>query len=47
MIFSYNKEAVGDCLVVVVANAKGGEVAVERVDDVARIYLEDTKEQLD
>ena len=44
MIFSYNKEAVGDCLVVVVANAKGGEVAVERVDDVARIYLEDTKE---
>lgn len=39
MIFSYNKAAVGDVLMIVVANAEGKEVAVERKGNIARVFL--------
>ncbi len=44
MIFSYNPEAVGDVLFVIVADAQGKKVRVERKNKVARIFLEDSQE---
>ncbi|MCU9533990.1 YtpR family tRNA-binding protein [Streptococcus sp. CSL10205-OR2] len=44
MIFTYNKEHVGDVLMVIVANDEGKRVAVERKGRVARVFLQDTKE---
>lgn len=42
MIFTYNKEHVGDVLMVIVAEDKGKERAFERRGNVARVYLEET-----
>lgn len=44
MIYSYNKEAVGDVLLVTVANAAGQKVASERKKNIARIFIEETNE---
>ncbi|GCF93763.1 tRNA-binding protein [Enterococcus florum] len=41
MIFSYNKQTVGDTLLVIAANDNGQENQVERKKDVARIYIPD------
>ena len=40
MIFTYNKAHVGDVLMVIVADSKNQEVAVEKKGQVARVYLE-------
>ncbi|WP_438838846.1 YtpR family tRNA-binding protein [Streptococcus pluranimalium] len=40
MIYSYNKEHVGDVLMVIVKEDKGQKVAVERHGKVARVFLE-------
>ncbi|MFU2163463.1 YtpR family tRNA-binding protein [Streptococcus pluranimalium] len=40
MIYSYNKEHVGDVLMVIVKEDRGQKVAVERHGKVARVYLE-------
>lgn len=42
MIFTYNKEHVGDVLMVIVAEDKGKERAFERRGNIARVYLEET-----
>ncbi|HFR3343624.1 TPA: YtpR family tRNA-binding protein [Streptococcus suis] len=42
MIFTYNKEYVGDVLMVIVADGKGQDVTVERKGKVARVYIEET-----
>lgn len=42
MIFTYNKEHVGDVLMVIVAEDKGQVVAAERKGKVARVYIEET-----
>ena len=39
MIFAYNKEHVGDVLLVIVADDQGAENQVKRVGDVARVSL--------
>lgn len=44
MIYSYNPKAVGDVLLVVVKNSGTEEVAVEKTDKVARVFLVETKE---
>lgn len=44
MIYSYNKEAVGDVLMITVANAANKKVISERQKDVARIAIEETGE---
>lgn len=44
MIFTYNKNHVGDVLMVIVANDEGKRVAVERKGRVARVFLQETKE---
>lgn len=44
MIFSYNKEHVGDTLLVIVADDKGQENQVERKGDIACIRVKETKE---
>ncbi|MBJ8350184.1 YtpR family tRNA-binding protein [Streptococcus zalophi] len=44
MIFTYNKEHVGDVLMVIVANDEGKRVSSERKGRVARVFLQDTKE---
>ncbi|MGT2799497.1 YtpR family tRNA-binding protein [Streptococcus marmotae] len=44
MIFTYNKEHVGDVLMVIVADSKNDQVAVERKGNVARVFLIDTQE---
>ncbi|MBJ8326391.1 YtpR family tRNA-binding protein [Streptococcus pacificus] len=44
MIFTYNKEHVGDVLMVIVANDEGKRVSVERKGLVARVFREDTNE---
>lgn len=44
MIFTYNKEQVGDVLMVIVANDEGKAVDVNRQADVARVYRQDTNE---
>lgn len=42
MIYSYNKEAVGDVLLITIANAANQKVTSERQKDVARISIEET-----
>lgn len=42
MIFTYNKEHVGDVLMVIVAENKGQAVQFERKGQVARVFLEET-----
>lgn len=44
MIFSYNKEHVGDTLLVTVANAAGNPVASESKGNITRVFVEETKE---
>lgn len=45
MIFTYNKEHVGDVLMVIVAEDKGQAVQFERKGQVARVFLEETGKQ--
>lgn len=42
MIYTYNKEQVGDVLMVIVKDSKGAKLAVERKGQVARIYLQES-----
>lgn len=42
MIYSYNKEHVGDVLMVIVKEDRGQKVAVERHSKVARVFLEES-----
>ena len=44
MIFTYNKEHVGDVLMVIVADGQGVKLAAERKGNVARIYRQDNGE---
>lgn len=44
MIFSYNKEAVGDTLLVIAANVKGQEVDKESRGLITRIFVKETGE---
>ena len=44
MIFTYNKEHVGDVLMVIVADGQGVKLAAERKGNVARIYRLDNGE---
>ncbi|MGT2833256.1 YtpR family tRNA-binding protein [Streptococcus halotolerans] len=44
MIYTYNKEHVGDVLMVIVKEDKGQQVAVERKGKLARVFLEDSGE---
>lgn len=44
MIFTYNKEFVGDVLMVIVANNEDAKLSVERKGNVARIFRQDTAE---
>ncbi|MEX2805280.1 YtpR family tRNA-binding protein [Streptococcus sp. H31] len=44
MIFTYNKEHVGDVLMVIVKDRKGAALAAERKGQVARVFLADTGE---
>ena len=44
MIFTYNKEFVGDVLMVIVANNEDAKLSVERKGNIARIFREDTAE---
>ena len=42
MIFTYNKEHVGDVLMVIVADSQDAKLSAERKGDVARVYRQDT-----
>ena len=44
MIFTYNKEHVGDVLMVIVADSQDAKLSAERKGDVARVYRQDTGE---
>ncbi|QIL45710.1 DUF4479 and tRNA-binding domain-containing protein [Vagococcus coleopterorum] len=44
MIYTYNKEAVGDVLMVTVANAAGNKVEADRKENIARIYVTESNE---
>ncbi|MBF0786723.1 MULTISPECIES: YtpR family tRNA-binding protein [unclassified Streptococcus] len=44
MIFTYNKEYVGDVLMIVVSDSKDAKVAVERKGNVARVFQVDSHE---
>lgn len=44
MIFTYNKEHVGDVLMTIVSDSKGAKVTAERKGNVARIFRIDTQE---
>lgn len=44
MIFTYNKEQVGDVLMVIVANDEGQPVAVDRRGQVTRVFRPDTEQ---
>ena len=44
MIFTYNKEYVGDILMVIVADRQDAKLAVERMGNVARVYRLDSAE---
>ena len=46
MIFTYNKEFVGDVLMVIVADNEGAKVAFERKGNVTRILREDTQQTI-
>ena len=41
MIFTYNKEHVGDVLMIIAADNQGAKLAAERKGRVARVYRED------
>ena len=41
MIFTYNKEHVGDVLMVIAADDQGAKLSAERKGNVARVYRED------
>jgi len=41
MIFTYNKEYVGDVLMIIAADNQGAKLAAERKGRVARVYRED------
>ena len=47
MIFTYNKEYVGDVLMVIVADRQDAKLAVERMGNVARVYRLDSAETVD
>ena len=44
MIFTYNKEHVGDVLMVIIADGQGVKLAAERKGNAARIYRLDNGE---
>lgn len=44
MIFTYNKQYVGDVLMVIVKDSKGGKLASERKGRVARVFLQENNE---
>ncbi|MFR8882301.1 MAG: YtpR family tRNA-binding protein [Streptococcus agalactiae] len=44
MIFTYNREHVGDTLMVIVKESQGAKLDVDRRGQVARVYLQDSKE---
>lgn len=44
MIFTYNRDQVGDVLMVIVKEVKGAKRSVERKGQVARVFLEETGE---
>ena len=44
MIFTYNKEHVGDVLMVIVKNSGDAKLDVERKGKVARVFLKDNGE---
>ena len=44
MIFAYNKEHVGDVLMVIVADGQAAKLAAERNGNVARVYRLDNGE---
>ncbi|HHW1536049.1 TPA: YtpR family tRNA-binding protein [Streptococcus agalactiae] len=44
MIFTYNREHVGDILMVIVKDSQGAKLDVDRRGQVARVYLQDSKE---
>ncbi|EPU40921.1 Phenylalanyl-tRNA synthetase domain protein (Bsu YtpR) [Streptococcus agalactiae] len=44
MIFTYNREHVGDTLMVIVKDSQGVKLDVDRRGQVARVYLQDSKE---
>ncbi len=44
MIFTYNREYVGDTLMVIVKDSQGAKLDVDRRGQVARVYLQDSKE---
>ena len=44
MIFTYNKEYVGDVLMVIIADRQDAKLAVERMGNVARVYRLDSAE---
>lgn len=46
MIFTYNKEFVGDVLMVIVADNEGAKAAFERKGNVTRIFREDTQQTI-
>ena len=46
MIFTYNKEFVGDVLMVIVADNEGAKVTFERQGNVTRIFREDTQQTI-
>ena len=46
MIFTYNKEFVGDVLMVIVADNEGSKVAFERKGNATRIFREDTQQTI-
>ena len=44
MIFTYNKEHVGDVLMIIVKNSGDAKLDVERKGNVARVFLKETGE---
>ncbi|EGV02584.1 conserved domain protein [Streptococcus infantis SK970] len=44
MIFTYNKEHVGDVLMVIVKNSGDAKLDVERKGNVAHVFLKETSE---
>jgi len=44
MIFTYNKEHVGDVLMVIAKNSGDAKLDVERKGKVARVFLKDNEE---
>ena len=44
MIFTYNKEHVGDVLMIIVKNSNDAKLDVERKGNVARVFLKENGE---